>query len=439
MKQIILKDSYDLGWGAGDQRVAIFNGSADSPVFTTFGPDSPKCLVPLAGTFSNLTIYSPAGAHPNYTATLYKNGVATSMVASITSADDTATDATHTVSVVAGDDIHLVVNVSPPGSGTGYPLNTSIQFEGAKNFYPSDVPTGSIATTNELQCGALGNGYFNTFQNSSQLSTGYSICSVAGTIDGLAIKSYAGAPGAGTWTLYINKNNVLQDGTGGTVNTACVLTGASTSATSTFTLPIALGDHVEFYVKRSGINAPFALAQFGVACIFNPTTPNLYMATGGSNDANVAAGSTDYKWMRSQQAIAIESISKCPVGVSGFTVSGLYIELPIAPGPGKNVVLTLQKSGVATAATVTISGTNAKGNITGLNIPFGPEDYIDLKIVYDSGASTLIGLWWGLSGEVKTDASGIYFLDSTATHDHYNGGIELKIPDPTIRTSILGS
>lgn len=36
------------------------------------------------------------------------------------------------------------------------------------------------------------------------------------------------------------------------------------------------------------------------------------------------------------------------------------------------------------------------------------------------------------------DMSGIYFINPEKTHEYYNGGIELKIPNPTIKSTLLG-
>jgi len=37
------------------------------------------------------------------------------------------------------------------------------------------------------------------------------------------------------------------------------------------------------------------------------------------------------------------------------------------------------------------------------------------------------------------DLSGIYFIDPDKTHDSYYNGIERKIPNPIVRTALLGS
>jgi hypothetical protein len=36
------------------------------------------------------------------------------------------------------------------------------------------------------------------------------------------------------------------------------------------------------------------------------------------------------------------------------------------------------------------------------------------------------------------ELSGIYFVNPINTHDKYNGSVDKKIPDPTVKTAVLG-
>src|SRR4030095_16438271 len=397
MKQTFLKASWGLGWGSHDYRIGL-GGEGSTPYAETYGASFAKVVIPINGVFNNLAVYSPVGAHPNYTVTLMVNGVASSLTCALLSTASVATDRTHAVTVVAGNDIYFSVNVNPFGSGVGYPLNLSVEFEGAQQFYSVTPATGGVNAGVYATSGALGNGIQQTASVPNQLSNTYSICTTPGTLTGIGMKFYGTAPNTGgSWIGYITKNQVLQDGSGGTVNTACTLADGLVSTTNAFALPVAVGDRVDFALLRTGTNAVYNLVSVGLSSLFTPTDSNSFMCCGGNNDANVGANATDYKWVQSEQQIAIEEIAQCPIGPRGITVNGLRIELPIAPGPGLSRVFTIRKSGVDTAATVTIAGTSTAGVMSGLNIPFIDGDYIDLQIVNVGNPSTLNGLKWGLS------------------------------------------
>jgi hypothetical protein len=433
MRQMILKASYGLGWASHDYRISL-GGFGASPTFETFGVDSAKIVVPIAGTFSNLTAYSPAGAHPDYTIKLAVNGAMSTLQCALPSGSSQSSDITHSVAVVAGDDIYISVDVNPLGSGIGYPLNVSIEFESTQQFYGvSPLAGGQTAGTYDT-AGALGNGNFQTLSVPSQLSNTYSICTTPGNIIGMRMKTYSTNAG-GSWTGYLTKNQVLQDGSGGTVNTALVLTDGTVQASKSFSLPLAIGDHLDFALIRNTTDAVFNLANVAMSCIFAPTDAKSFMCCGGNNDANMGPDQTDYKWVQSEQQIAIENIAKCPIGPRGIVVNGLRIELPIAPTiAGTSRIFTIRKNGVDTAATLTITGNATSGVISGLNIAFSNGDYIDLKIVNVGDPTVGNGLKWGLS-VIATIKGGLY--TTGGTHDKYYD-IEKKIPDPIVRTALLG-
>ena len=172
---------------APDYRVAP-GGQGASASFVTFGPDSPKVVVPVAGTFRALAIYSP-GTHPAYSVTLLVNGAASALACGVSAAETTATDRTHAVDVVAGDDVCFSVNVNPFGVGVGYPLALSVEFEGAAQFYSVSPETGAIAVGNTQTGGALGNG---------RMPGAGSVRRLSGMAPGLLSPGVSGARGSGS-------------------------------------------------------------------------------------------------------------------------------------------------------------------------------------------------------------------------------------------------
>lgn len=436
MKQVILKDSFDLGWGSHSYHVAL-GGNGETGNFVTFGNDSPKCVIPLAGTFSNLSVYSPAGLHPSYTVTLLVNGVASTLACVLASTSTLASDVTHSVAVIAGDDVSFLVDVNPFGAGVGYTLNLAIEFEGTSQWYGVvPCPGGHTAATYNTG-GALGNGIQQSLASTIALSNTYSICSTAGTITGMRMKAFAVNAG-GSFTAYLIKNQVLQDGSGGTVNTSCNLVDGIASANNAFSLAVAVGDHLDFALLRNTTNAPFASAQVAISCIFTPTDTQSFMCCGGSNNANLNV--TEYRWVHSEQDMTNEDLVKCPISQRGITITGLRAEIapPGGPGAGKSITFTVRKNEVDTAATVTVADLNQGATITGLTVAFVEGDFIDLKAVPFNSPTLLNGMWWGLALTATRDTSGLYTPNVNITHDKLYGSLEKKIPNPTIRTALIG-
>jgi hypothetical protein len=83
---------------------------------------NPIEVVPTACTFSNLSLQAltaPGGA-TSRTLTLYKNGSATALVATLSGANTSVTDTTHSVSCSAGDLVgYYITKSGSPAASTG--------------------------------------------------------------------------------------------------------------------------------------------------------------------------------------------------------------------------------------------------------------------------------------------------------------------------------
>lgn len=88
----------------------------------TFGSSGIATVAPIAGTFSGLGVnVSLNNSTSNDTITLYKNGSATALTATITaSTTGKFQDTTHTVSVAQGDLVQIVLSQSTTNSWTGF-------------------------------------------------------------------------------------------------------------------------------------------------------------------------------------------------------------------------------------------------------------------------------------------------------------------------------
>lgn len=444
MVQVILKAAFNAGWGGSAQYFSLA-GDGQIPFGTTFGISYTKIVMPIDGSFNNLTVYS-ADAHPNYTVALMVNGVATSLLVGLPAGDLTASNLSSVIPVSEGDDVAIRVVVSPAGVGSGYDISVGLEFTGAQQIYGLQPFSGSVSSTNPATMGRRGgillNGDFEVapFPISVTLSNTYSIASVAGDITKLVMKAYGGAPGAGVWTGYLIKNGVLQDGTGGTVDTSVIMTGTDLYVSTTFTLPITLGDQMEFIVVRTALNAPNMPAQISAAIAFTPDSTDSFMNTGGSGDT-VSSSVPTYLWNRSEQLSLIETAANVPITGSGINVTGLYVEIRTPSGPGRGFTYTLRKNGANTAATFTIMHPAVNGQILGLDIDYELGDVMTLQI---TPVNTPISSdhYWGLISLVEpSEDGGIYQLVPGKTDDTIYSGddtVDVKIPDPYFKTGLLG-
>ena len=431
MRQWFAKAVFDIGWNSSEHRIGL-GGEGSVALADTFGADYAKIVIPVNGTISHLNVWSPAGTHPPFSLTLFVNGVATPLTTSLTAIQSYNKNAIHVITVVAGDDAYFSLTGS--GTGSAYTLGFSIIFEGAQEIYSIAPTAGGQDVGIYHTGGALGNGRWAGPSFTNQYSNTYSICTTPGTLTGIRMKNYAGNTGGG-WTTYVIKNKVLQDGTGGTVNTACTLADGAAPVNNSFSLPIAIGDHVDLALLRTGTNAPFALAQIAASVTFNPLDGESFIVCGGSNNANDNAN-TEYRWMHSKQLTLTENLAQCPATATGLIITGLYTEVA-PPGSGKSVTYTLRKNNADTPAVVTVSNLATSASITGLTIDFTREDLISLKAVPVGNPALGNGMWWGLSVKHYTDRSGLYYLVDSS-HDRYYGQVNMKIPDPTIKTAIVG-
>lgn len=398
MIQTFCKAAYYGGYTASTQYLGVLDGLGDMTRAIVFGIDSARHPVSVTGTFRNLTIYSRNTTERTFpvTVTLMVNGIASSLAVTLTSGGTSASETSTDVAVSAGDDVCYRI-VGSSAFAPGYELGFSIELEGASNCYAICSDAGGYTDGNGDYGGALGNGTLMTYGTGTPNdSNTFSICSVAGSIVRLDAKAFSGAPGAGVWTSYIQLNGVLQDGAGGTVDTSCVITGTDEEAFSTFTLPLAIEDHVEMVVMRTGGSAGFANSHVAMSIAFTPTTTGQYMLTGGSADT-IPSGTTAWKWNRSLQNAPAEVEHTAPVGPRGIRVRGLYVERHGAPGMGTSYENTVRRNEADTIATVTVSDLDTGGLVVA-SVSFGAGDTISIQStpINSPGVSKL---YWGLALE----------------------------------------
>lgn len=389
-----------VSFGSGTTNFPLIGVSGLSGTGTT-----ERVPMPWPAVMRNLVLYSGDTARAmDCTLTLMKEGVATALEVTLDSAATTPVTLQGVdVSFATLEDCALRFATS--GASGGNTFAWCIEIESAGNIYgiPNFASSALIADTGAYG-GALGNGFQQSYVAPAAQSTSYSITAVAGTITTLVMRCYSGAPPGGeSWLGFVRINEVIQDGSGGTVDTRCTITSGNTTASVSFVLPITPPDRVELvYVKLGGSQAGAFSGHVGFGIGFVPAQSGHFMLTGGSNQTLTHPG---YVWPLSAQNETDELLAQAPVGPGGFTVRGLYIEAP-APGsdPDDQVTRWLRKSGVSTAITVVLTHLQTSGLIAGVNVRFIEGDYVSIFQNATGGSSPDSSrLYWGLAFAPVTD------------------------------------
>lgn len=193
----------------------------------------------------------------------------------------------------------------------------------------------------------------------------YFICPCDGEISNLYV-NLASAPTAGrSWTFTVRNNAV------DTTVTFSISDTSTTGNSATNSFAVNEGDLVSISVSSSGTPTNVVAS---LSLEFSGTTTGISALYGGSKsvtglvsyiqpgiyDNLASAGSTSE---RNRSYIIVPH---------DCTIKGLYVNLTTAPGGVTSRTLTLAKGPFGsvnnTTATVTISGTNTTGNITGLSV-----------------------------------------------------------------------
>jgi hypothetical protein len=394
--------------------VSFGSGLTEFPVTgSPTGVSSPwnRTPVPWACTFRNLVMTSGDTRALPHAQTLLKNYATTALTATLeSSSDGPEKNTTDDVVFAQFDDCMWEFATDAGPESGGKVVGWCVEIDSPGNIF--GIPcnsTGSCPVNIGAIGGALGNGFWASYDNSSplgptQFSTSYSICATPGSVTRLVLKTLATPPTTGaSWRGYMRLNGVVQDGSGSTVNTLCEITAGNTTAAATFDLPIVPGDIVEVLYYRTGVDHPFELAgQVGVGIGFIPTNAGYFMLTGGSN---TTLGAPGYVWTNATSAT--ESIVRAPVGQGGFSARGLYIRAP-QPGvsPDDEVTRWLRKNGVNTSISIVLSYTQTSGSSLNKNVRYIEDDFIDILQLSTGGSSPdSSSLYWGLEVGPLTDTA----------------------------------
>lgn len=400
LAQLITKHGYNAGYGGVTQYLSLWGSDGSWANSVTFGINSQKTPLILPGTFSNLVVTSfdtLGTGTPTAELTLFVNGVATALTATVAAgAGGSATDATHMVTVVKGDDVEMrlvsgAIQVSP-----GYDVSFSVEFTGSSSTlsqYGTPPLVGSVSSGVNKCAGALGNGTWVNLPAGTQLCNTYSIYPMTtGTITGYYVKDYVTPLGTSVWTGYMRLNGVLQDGSGGTVNTSATMTGSTNTMEGSFSLPVVIGDHVELVCELTVTGVSFG-SHLGATVSHNAAVAGQFMWCGGNNNA-IDNANTTYAWIGSFEEVTTEARASVPIGPSGLTALGNYVELNTTPGPGNTFTFVARQSGSDTSIAFTINDPDTTGSVTS-TVQYAQGDTLNLSFVPASNPASN-EVHWGL-------------------------------------------
>lgn len=341
--------------------------------------DRGSFIVPCSGVINNLKVTGTLASGRTRTITLRKGTIGslsdTALTCSYTEPATSAQDITHSVSVSAGDCLSWQGSV---GSGTSGDDDLDISYD----FTPTTPGEMFYAWVNGANQGGplwttLCIGTDTNWPGGALGDIVGDVVAAAGNITRYDIKQIANLAAGTAWHFYIWKNDVKQDGTGGTVDTQLVISGDAVNknvGTWSGTLPVVPGDLLKLGVAVGAGSPAASMWQVGV-CIAhtNPNNTNFFCTTG-----NAVSNSADR--FNGRQSIiawdATEANRAVRVGITGFKLTACYVKSSGTPGGSATYTIRARKNSASpggTLAAVIASGATTGSDTSG-QTTYAPGD-----------------------------------------------------------------
>lgn len=384
MKQVFCKANYDVGFGGSVLYTPPMGG-------TNWNNTTAEASVPWStpGTFKNLVIQIPVPQITSQQFRLVVNGALTNLTCNIPPMFAVVSNVVDFVTVAPGDVISLRWSGT---SGAGFPFNYSLEFDSTTDFLSGYTISGGVSRFAGFpsQAGMLGNGTWADYAGGN-VST-YSMAGCAGSVKRLDVLSSSQTPGSSIYVLNLVKNTILQDGTGGTVDTTTTLTGTSTTASKLFTLHVEPKDVVEVRFQVTGSTVA-SQPRIGCSIAFQSDIARQFHIAGGNNNS-----SSQYWWNTAPQGLTDENIAATPIGPTGFGVVAMYTKR--SPSGGASWTDTLRLDGTNTGVFAVADGSGVGegfGTMTAL-----PDHYLDIGTVSSFSSSQFHWAFTGVAVEEIT-------------------------------------
>jgi len=383
-----------VGYGDANQELGILDGNTSGVFVGRYAP------MPIAGSVRSLSLYRPAGL-PAVTVEIYIEGVATGITVTLgtgATQGHSEGDAPYNAGDWVTYKIATTLQLFP-----GFDMGLCAEIETDALCFGVAAISGGGAFLAPFYGGALGNGYW-AENRSSQ-----SINALSGSVTRIAMRRLTTNVG-GRWKAWVEKGAagttpVLQDGSGGTVDSLCELVDGDPAFNfRDINVPCTPGEYVNHVLLR--ITEPtFAVEQVGVSIAFTPDTPGQFMMCGGSNDVIWSTATTSWKWNHSKQTETPIEKHTAPVGQHLLAIVGMYVEHTDFPGSGQSYTDTILRNGAPSDVAVVITGPATRfGNDTGREV-YSPGDLLTIELTRTASAATDAKFYWGIAAEVITSGS----------------------------------
>jgi hypothetical protein len=286
-----------------------------------------------------------------------------------------AQDTTHTATVAPGDRVCLAryqgditLGFNNYGPLIAWSLTFESDTDGESGYAVSSYGAGELDSSNPLGCAPFnGRGGFTLSSDASVgRPTEHSVVPLNGTLSRLDIQMEV-APGMGQSRTYaLMLNNVLQDGSGGTVNTQLVISDLATTGFVALSLPLAVLDTLS--IRQYAGGAPTVsrvTASVAVTADLDGESALNFDAgnpiTDGSTDFSVGDG---WAWTTVAAPTPSANPDRFPVSeyfislpgpLDGFTLSRLCVNLSDVPGAGASRSFVTRKAFISTPATLVMA------------------------------------------------------------------------------------
>lgn len=341
--------------------------------------------IPFPNTFTVSNLYvqvqTAPGAGNSFTFTVVKNGVATALAVTISGTNNSGTDATDSIIFNAGDTISLQ---STPGGTPTAPGNWYFNLtadSGSGNSYGcilgSNINGPSNVATNYTQLFGGNTATYDTTEANVEC-----LIATAGTLSNMYVVLSASPGTSKSYAITVNQN-----GSGSALGPT--ISGANTTGSDTTdTISISAGDSVSIQTVPTGIPTS---PRIGWGIQWNPTN-NGESVYGFGNPVAPSTSVSNYEQVLGPGRGSYNATESLRPNVPGpYTITNFYVKIGTAPGGAANYAYTLRKNSGATALSVTVSGANTTGNITGQSVSFNQGDTLDLQVTPSSTPASTTG------------------------------------------------
>lgn len=341
-----------------------FGGSSNGQCLTNqfqFSSSFVPIPIAVAGSFSNWRVQTTAPGE-SISLTIEKNGSSTALALSYGASDTVASDS-DSVSFAAGDTFEIQRTANP--STTAYSRIDWTPSDGESQLYAFTCP--------EFVSGRY-IGVLNTTagEENATENTVSSLVGVNGTVTAIRI-AVSSDPGVGKSRVFnLVKNGVVQDGTGGTVDTTATNAAGTTTASASFSLPVVAGDTLSLkFTATGGATNP----DMSGSIAFVGETATFMIGGAATESLSTTAGTSFCKPYPSNTDTSSGTEGDHEfIGADDLEINGIRVYLPTAPGSTDSRAFTLRKAASDTALTVTLTGSDQAAFLGGQSVTIGYAD-----------------------------------------------------------------